>query len=152
MTSTLPLQTVERLEITTLVDNTIDALLAGDETISRRPWGPVVANRFIDAPGVRTTLVAEHGFAALVTLERAGERHTLLFDAGLSPNGLIDNMDRLEVSPWTLAVMMVHCLGVLKIAACKFWGLTQPRKLRAKQSLREYLQSSISCRSIWPKE
>lgn len=109
MPERLPLEPVERLEITTLVDNTIDALLSGDETISRRPWGPLVANRFIDAPGVRTTLVAEHGFAALVTMERAGERHTLLFDAGLSPNGLIDNMDRLEISPWDIeAVVLSH--------------------------------------------
>ncbi len=109
MANPLPLVTAGRLEITTLVDNTIDALLPGDEGVIRRPWGPLVPNPLIDASGVRTTLVAEHGFSALVTVETRGARHTLLFDAGLSPGGLIENMDRLEVSPWEIeGVVLSH--------------------------------------------
>ncbi len=87
----------DRLEITTLVDNQIDALLAGDEQVARRPWGPAVYNPFIDAPGARTTLHAEHGFSALLTVYRGEERHTVLFDAGVSARGLIENMDRLQL-------------------------------------------------------
>ena len=42
-------------------------------------------------------LVAEHGFAALVTARRGDEVHTLLFDTGVSPNGLADNLERLGI-------------------------------------------------------
>ncbi|MFN8508154.1 MAG: MBL fold metallo-hydrolase [Dehalococcoidia bacterium] len=93
----LPLLEADSIEITTLVDNQIDALLGGDEEVRRRPWGPRVHNPFVDAPDVATTLHAEHGFSALVTLVEGGERRHLLFDAGVSPNGLIENMDRLQL-------------------------------------------------------
>jgi 7,8-dihydropterin-6-yl-methyl-4-(beta-D-ribofuranosyl)aminobenzene 5'-phosphate synthase len=39
--------------------------------------------------------VAEHGFAALVTTRRGDRSHTLLFDTGVSPHGLADNLERL---------------------------------------------------------
>ena len=42
-------------------------------------------------------LVAEHGFAALVTTRRGDRTHTLLFDTGVSPNGLADNIERLGI-------------------------------------------------------
>ena len=100
---------VDGLEITILVDNQIDMLLPGDETVRRRPFGPSVANPLIDAPELATTLHAEHGFSALVTIEIEGTRHCLLFDAGLSPSGLIDNMDRLQLSAKDIeAVVLSH--------------------------------------------
>ncbi|MBI5947119.1 MAG: MBL fold metallo-hydrolase [Chloroflexi bacterium] len=105
----LRLLEADALEITTLVDNQIDALLPGDEQVRRRPWAPGVHNPLIDAPEVRATLHAEHGFSALVTVTRGDERHTLLFDAGVSADGLVANMDRLEISPWELeAVVLSH--------------------------------------------
>jgi 7,8-dihydropterin-6-yl-methyl-4-(beta-D-ribofuranosyl)aminobenzene 5'-phosphate synthase len=42
-------------------------------------------------------LLAEHGFAALVRVRRAGTESTLLFDTGLSPDGMITNAERLGV-------------------------------------------------------
>ena len=42
-------------------------------------------------------LTAEQGFAALITMERAGRTHQFLFDAGDSPSGLADNMRRLDL-------------------------------------------------------
>ena len=105
----VPLLEVDTLEITTLVDNQIDALLPGEEQIRRRPWGPAVHNPFIDAPAVRGTLHAEHGFSALVRFARGEERHTLLFDMGVSPDGMIENMDRLQVDPCEIeAVALSH--------------------------------------------
>ena len=100
---------VDGLEITALVDNQIDALLPGEEQVRRRPWGPAVENPFIDAPKVATTLHAEHGFSALVRVTRAGETHTVLFDMGVSPRGMIENMDRLQVHPADIeAVVLSH--------------------------------------------
>lgn len=105
----LRLLQADALEVMTIVDNQVDALLPGSETIRRRPWGPHVANPVLDAPDVATTLHAEHGFSALVTLVTGGERHTLLFDAGVSPNGLVENMDRLEAKPKDIeAVVLSH--------------------------------------------
>jgi 7,8-dihydropterin-6-yl-methyl-4-(beta-D-ribofuranosyl)aminobenzene 5'-phosphate synthase len=44
-------------------------------------------------------LRAEHGFAALVSFVRDGREHRLLFDTGISPDGLVANMRRLQLSP-----------------------------------------------------
>jgi 7,8-dihydropterin-6-yl-methyl-4-(beta-D-ribofuranosyl)aminobenzene 5'-phosphate synthase len=94
----LPLLEADSLEITILVDNQIDALLDGDEEVHRRPWAAGMAyNPLLEEPNVRITLQAEHGFASMVTVRRPGETHRMLFDAGLSPEGLIHNMDRLEI-------------------------------------------------------
>ena len=54
-------------------------------------------------------LVAEHGFAALVTTRRGDRSHTLLFDTGVSPNGLADNFERLGLDSGAIeAVVLSH--------------------------------------------
>ena len=107
--SSLPLVEADALEIATLMDNQIDALLPGDEQVRRNPWVQGTHNPLIDAPEVAVSLRAEHGFAALLTLYAGGERHRVLFDAGLSPNGLIENMDRLQIQPKEIeAVILSH--------------------------------------------
>jgi 7,8-dihydropterin-6-yl-methyl-4-(beta-D-ribofuranosyl)aminobenzene 5'-phosphate synthase len=54
-------------------------------------------------------LVAEHGFAALVSVRRGNETHTLLFDTGVSPNGLGDNLERLGLDSGEIeAVVLSH--------------------------------------------
>jgi 7,8-dihydropterin-6-yl-methyl-4-(beta-D-ribofuranosyl)aminobenzene 5'-phosphate synthase len=53
--------------------------------------------------------VAEHGFAALVTVTSGNTSDSLLFDAGLSKNGLMHNLDVLEVRPKELrAIVLSH--------------------------------------------
>ena len=83
----IALEPVDELLVTTLVDNVYDALLEGDERTQRAPFGvgTAAAPQF---EGGRTAvgLVAEHGFAALVTVRRAGATTSLLFDTGLSPD------------------------------------------------------------------
>ena len=54
-------------------------------------------------------LRAEHGFSALVSLVRGGREHRLLFDTGISPDGMVENMRRLELSPRDVeAVVLSH--------------------------------------------
>jgi 7,8-dihydropterin-6-yl-methyl-4-(beta-D-ribofuranosyl)aminobenzene 5'-phosphate synthase len=54
-------------------------------------------------------LRAEHGFAALVTFTRGGQERRLLFDTGISPDGLVENMRRLELSPHDVeAIVLSH--------------------------------------------
>lgn len=90
------LDPVDEVVVTTLVDNFDDALLTGDERISRAPFGVgrVSAPQF-ESGRTAVGLRAEHGFAALVTVRRGASTLTLLFDTGLSPDALVVNADRL---------------------------------------------------------
>lgn len=83
---------------TTLVDNVFDGLLPGTETITRATLqaGRVAAPQF-EGGATSAGLRAGHGFSALVTVRRAATTTTLLFDTGISPDGMTDNADRLGV-------------------------------------------------------
>ena len=92
------LEPVDEVAITTLVDNTFDALLPGREGVER----PRIGGASVEAPqfeGGRTLagLVAEHGFSALLTVRRAGRVSRLLFDTGESPNAMATNAERLGI-------------------------------------------------------
>ena len=93
----IALEPVDEVLVTTLVDNSFDALLPGDDRVSRTSFiGQVAAEQF---EGGRTSvgLRAEHGFSALVTVRRAGTTTSLLFDTGISPDGMTCNAHRLGV-------------------------------------------------------
>src|SRR3954447_19596815 len=94
----IALEPVDDVVITTLVDNVFDGLLTGGNGVVRAPLssGLVAAPQF---EGGRTTrgLRAEHGFSALVTVRRGTATTTLLFDTGISPDGMTENADRLGV-------------------------------------------------------
>jgi 7,8-dihydropterin-6-yl-methyl-4-(beta-D-ribofuranosyl)aminobenzene 5'-phosphate synthase len=104
MADTRPvLRALDRLEITILMDNSIDVFLPDTEEVWRSrvpsdlPWGE------------RKALLAEHGYSALVTVHAAGRSATLLFDAGVSTHGLIHNMDVMEVRPRDLhSIVLSH--------------------------------------------
>ena len=89
---------VDEVRITTLVDNVYDALLAGDERVSRPDfWVGRDAARHFEGGSTDVGLRAEHGFAALVTVRRATSTTTLLFDTGMSPDAMVTNADRLGI-------------------------------------------------------
>jgi 7,8-dihydropterin-6-yl-methyl-4-(beta-D-ribofuranosyl)aminobenzene 5'-phosphate synthase len=92
------LEPVDSVVVTTLVDNAFDALLPGQPGVQRASFsaGLAVAPQF-EGGGTAVGLLAEHGFAALVTVTRAGRSTTLLFDTGISPYGLTTNAERLDV-------------------------------------------------------
>lgn len=99
--ATLRLKEVDEVEILTVVDNTVDMLMAGTPHAKRFPLRA-------DALA-RESLVAEHGFAALVTVRSGTTSESLLFDAGLSKHGLVHNMDVLEIASATLhAIVLSH--------------------------------------------
>ncbi|WP_406831712.1 MBL fold metallo-hydrolase [Pedococcus sp. KACC 23699] len=104
------LQPVDEVTVTTLVDNVYDALLGGDETTNRAPFrvGTARAPQFENG---RTTvgLMAEHGFSALVSVRRGTTTSTVLFDAGLSPDAMSTNAERLGVSfTDVMAIVLSH--------------------------------------------
>ena len=105
----IPLDPVDALSITTLVDNVTDSLLA-DEGPAKRP-GMATARRvpaeLIVGGQTDDALRAEHGFSALVTVTKGERTVQILFDAGRTPDGLVDNMRRLELSPHALDVIVL---------------------------------------------
>ncbi len=94
----IALEPVDEVVITTLVDNSFDALLGGDDRVSRVSFGVglVPAPQFESGKTV-VGLRAEHGFSALVTVRRGDVSTRLLFDTGLSPDAMVVNADRLGV-------------------------------------------------------
>jgi 7,8-dihydropterin-6-yl-methyl-4-(beta-D-ribofuranosyl)aminobenzene 5'-phosphate synthase len=97
------LKAVDRVEITTLVDNSIDVFLPSTKEIRRAqapsnlPWGE------------RKSLVSEHGYSALVSVQTGEHSASLLFDAGVSTDALIHNMDVLEIRPQELhSIVLSH--------------------------------------------
>lgn len=107
----IALEPVDTLAITTLVDNVTDILLV-DEGPARRPKlgsGPRVPASALDSGEAFDALRAEHGFATLVTFTRGVREHRVLFDTGISPDGLVENMRRLEMSPHDAeAIVLSH--------------------------------------------
>jgi 7,8-dihydropterin-6-yl-methyl-4-(beta-D-ribofuranosyl)aminobenzene 5'-phosphate synthase len=81
---------VDSVEITILMDNYVDLLMTSSE-VAKQP-------RLEDTLGEKQSrLIAEHGFSALVTVIAEGRRESILFDAGLSPDGVLHNIDILDV-------------------------------------------------------
>jgi len=111
----ITLTPVDSVHITTLMDNSSDALLP-DEGLVRR-WGlsgsagplPVVPNGMaLDRRSV-DFLRAEHGFSALVEIRAGGGTRRVLFDTGITPDGLVGNLDRLGIAPDTFeAIVFSH--------------------------------------------
>ncbi|MFB4305168.1 MBL fold metallo-hydrolase [Actinomadura sp. GTD37] len=94
----IALEPVDEVEIVTLVDNVYDALLTSDERTRRAGSGAGAVAAPLYAEGrTFTGMIAEHGFAALVTVRRDGRSTTLLFDTGRSPDAMVVNADRLGV-------------------------------------------------------
>src|SRR6476646_5471260 len=103
------LQPVDALSVTVLMDNVTDLLLV-DDGAARRPTsgsGPRVTAPLLDLGEAFDALRAEHGFSALVTFVKDGREHRVLFDTGISPDGLVENMRRLELSPDEIEVIIL---------------------------------------------
>src|SRR3954462_14295619 len=84
------LEPVDEVVVTTLVDNTFDALLAADTRTSRTSfWLARAAAPQFEHGSTPVGLRAEHGFSALVTVRRGASVTTLLFDTGLSPDAMV---------------------------------------------------------------
>jgi 7,8-dihydropterin-6-yl-methyl-4-(beta-D-ribofuranosyl)aminobenzene 5'-phosphate synthase len=107
----IALAPVDSVEITTLVDNVFDGLLVGDARVRRAGMasgGTVPAPQFEGGATV-AGLVAEHGFAALVTVRAGGRSTSLLFDTGQSPDAMVRNADRLGIGLGDLhSVVLSH--------------------------------------------
>src|SRR5581483_2123047 len=92
------LRPVDRAEVTIVVDNFVDLLLAGSDDVRR--YAPTDF-------GDRGQLIAEHGFSALITVESDGRRSSVLYDGGLTPTALARNLDVLQVPVRDLRALVI---------------------------------------------
>jgi 7,8-dihydropterin-6-yl-methyl-4-(beta-D-ribofuranosyl)aminobenzene 5'-phosphate synthase len=114
--TTIALEPVDRVEITVLIDNVTDPLLVDQDAVRRVNWPralhgalPRAVSRVSPATGVPDPLVAEPGFSALVRIGLGERSHTLLFDTGVSPDGMVENMRRLGIDPGEIeAIVLSH--------------------------------------------
>ncbi len=97
--ASMSLKPVDAVEVTIVMDLYLDVLMAGAEGVRRFPlaydWSE------------RDCLVAEHGFSALVTVEVDGRRSSVLYDAGLSPKALRQNLDVMSIDATNLRAMVI---------------------------------------------
>jgi 7,8-dihydropterin-6-yl-methyl-4-(beta-D-ribofuranosyl)aminobenzene 5'-phosphate synthase len=108
----IPLQPVDSLQITTLVDNTYDVFMPDQGPAHRKGPDPstprIAASTMVDR-FVPDQLIAEHGFSLLLTITIGNQAHRLLFDCGVSPNGMVENMRRLSIDPTAIeAIVCSH--------------------------------------------
>jgi 7,8-dihydropterin-6-yl-methyl-4-(beta-D-ribofuranosyl)aminobenzene 5'-phosphate synthase len=97
----ISLPEVDEVQITLVMDNTIDVLMAGSDVVKRYPLKP---NQF---DGFQP--MAEHGFSALIRLKKGNKEGTVLFDTGVSRRGILNNLDALEINVSDIqAVILSH--------------------------------------------
>ena len=97
----IALEPVDAITVTTLVDNVTDSQLA-DQGPARRPStadAPRLPAPLLFGGETDDALRAEHGFSVLVAIAKGDRQTRVLFDAGRTPDGLVENMRRLELSP-----------------------------------------------------
>ena len=86
----MTLEAVDRISVTTVVDNSVDSLRA-DEKVARR-WNHARARKM-------PTLRAEHGLAHWVEVTRGRESARLAFDWGLTGDSYTHNLRELGLDP-----------------------------------------------------
>jgi 7,8-dihydropterin-6-yl-methyl-4-(beta-D-ribofuranosyl)aminobenzene 5'-phosphate synthase len=95
------LEPVDRAEVTVVMDNSIDILAGASEFGARPPLGR-------DAL-VGDQLRAEHGYSLAVTVQRGDWRESFLYDAGLTRDATVHNLDVLGLDPRDFrAVVLSH--------------------------------------------
>jgi len=85
----LNLKEVEGVEIISLMDNSLDILstIHRGEVKNVREW----TKKHFHLP------IAEHGFSMLIRVFSKGRVHSILFDAGCSPDGVVTNAKRMGI-------------------------------------------------------
>jgi len=96
---TVALTPVDAVEVTLIMDLSLDILMAGQEGVQRFK----LAYDWSD----HDSLLAEHGFSALITVEARGSRHSVLYDGGLSALALQHNLDVMQVDVGNLRAIAI---------------------------------------------
>lgn len=101
MSPLLDLPAVDGVEITTIIDNSLDVTLASTSVARRLP---LQSDLF-----TREQLRVEYGTSLLITVIDQGKRATLLFDVGLTPDGALRNIELLGIDLRAIqAIVLSH--------------------------------------------
>lgn len=119
MSEVIGLEPVDKVEVTTLYENlTSNTLPSGGPVERLRTRGNPIVSNLLDGER-RMPFVGGHGLSMLVRVTRNNITRAILFDAGGSPEGLIHNVDCLEVNPrdWNCIVLSHghwdHTMGLI---------------------------------------
>jgi 7,8-dihydropterin-6-yl-methyl-4-(beta-D-ribofuranosyl)aminobenzene 5'-phosphate synthase len=104
------LEPVDSVSVTTLMDNVTDAFMP-DQGPARRPplpvfGGPRRPTITMEGGDIPDVPLADGGFSVLVEVAKNGTRHQILFDAGTTPDGVVENMRRLDVDPYGIETIV----------------------------------------------
>jgi 7,8-dihydropterin-6-yl-methyl-4-(beta-D-ribofuranosyl)aminobenzene 5'-phosphate synthase len=99
MDGEVKLRPVDAADVIILVDNSVDILLPSTKVAERAP----LAHNWSE----RDQLIAEHGYALLLTVSVDGQRESVLYDAGLGRETLIHNMDVLGLRVADIRTMVL---------------------------------------------
>jgi len=101
MTQVITPLDVDQVRISVVLDNTIDLLMSSTDIAKRLPLGP--------NPFEKSLPIAEHGFSVLVKVKKGNQEGQVLFDTGVSRQGLLHNIDALEINLSDLqAIILSH--------------------------------------------
>ena len=109
---TIRIRQVDSVTVTTLIDNSCDLLLSDKGPARRATMSGDMPTK--PAPTLHggegyDYLRAEHGFSVLLEITSGKNSHCVLYDAGMTPDGLIDNMRRLGKDPRDVeAIVLSH--------------------------------------------
>lgn len=150
MAADILLKAVDMVEILTLQDNYIDITAMDNSAIVTR------ANPIRDGE-IRASILAEHGFSALVRTRVEGVAHTLLFDFGFSEDGAARNAETLSIDMTQVEAAALshghsdHMGGMRRLAAMTgrpgMPMVAHPSAFKAPR----YLKFGEEFRIYWPK-
>jgi 7,8-dihydropterin-6-yl-methyl-4-(beta-D-ribofuranosyl)aminobenzene 5'-phosphate synthase len=100
MEMAIDLKEVDRVEVWTLQDNYIDIAAFDSNEIVQRAM-PVKDME------IKNSILAEHGFSAVVTVSKGDESRSILFDFGFSEHGATFNADALGVDLSAVEAMVL---------------------------------------------
>src|SRR5207245_11387360 len=95
------LKPIDRVEMLSVMDNSVDVLMSSTLVAQRAPRSQDSLSQL--------QLRAEHSVSMLVTTYAGGNKDSFLFDTGVTVDGVLHNMDVLEVKANELhAIVLSH--------------------------------------------
>lgn len=113
MKGKINLQSADSIEITTIMDNSLDVFMAGSENVHRYKF------KNPTHPFTQPWPIAEHGFSVVVDIKNGGQTRRLLFDTGVSKDGILKNMAAMSIDPTSIEAIVLshghtdHAMGII---------------------------------------
>jgi 7,8-dihydropterin-6-yl-methyl-4-(beta-D-ribofuranosyl)aminobenzene 5'-phosphate synthase len=95
------------------MDNSIDLFMSGNEFVHRYKFNDPTN------PFDNNLPIAEHGFSVLIDITAGSMSRRLLFDTGVSKDGILKNMKSMNIEPSTIDAIVLshghtdHAMGIL---------------------------------------